>query len=333
MKTNRKYQPNQPEDLHSNGRVNRLAFVSRIVNTENRPLSVKEAWTLVNKREAKRIGLNQHRFGAALSAAVRGGRIDKTRIQDSDTKTTVSFHPLNMKPMGLDIPVPLYTRDTTSDDDVFNIDAVSWETIECGNCDATFTIDEGLDIGGIDYCRECYDTISAKDDVFTFDDDEANECWKCGSIVAMEDTVVEGTKSFCSSCAIPAPEHSEETGELNRAFLEQAQLLEEKKKREGFTVKHNKEAADSFDPDEFVKKMTEQRDAIVSTIQHHFTAEQLLDTLHNLNPDLHDDVLVAIYQALGKPVYIGLGSLLEPEPRKTEHMTWAFVNGNLVVKQ
>ena len=41
----------------------------------------------------------------------------------------------------------------------------SWEMIECGNCDATFTIDEGLDIGGIDYCEECYDTISAKDNV------------------------------------------------------------------------------------------------------------------------------------------------------------------------
>ena len=41
--------------------------------------------------------------------------------------------------------------------------SAEWETIECGNCDATFTIDEGLDIGGIDYCKECYDTISAKD--------------------------------------------------------------------------------------------------------------------------------------------------------------------------
>jgi len=37
------------------------------------------------------------------------------------------------------------------------------EMIECGNCDETFTIDEGLDIGGIDYCEECYDTLSAKE--------------------------------------------------------------------------------------------------------------------------------------------------------------------------
>ena len=40
------------------------------------------------------------------------------------------------------------------------------EMIECGNCDETFTIDKGLDIGGIDYCEECYDTISAKDPPF-----------------------------------------------------------------------------------------------------------------------------------------------------------------------
>ncbi len=39
------------------------------------------------------------------------------------------------------------------------------EMIECGNCDETFTIDEGLDIGGIDYCEECYDTISGAEDM------------------------------------------------------------------------------------------------------------------------------------------------------------------------
>jgi hypothetical protein len=324
MKTNRKYRPNQPEDLHSNGRVNRVAFATRIVNTENRPLSVKEAWSLVNKRDAKSIGLNQARFGAALSAAVRSGRIDKTRTQETPTKTVVSFHPLDMKPMGLDIPVPLYTRDTD---------------------------------GYVDLSNQVSDALVDDDDVFTFDDDdEANECWKCGSIVAMEDTVVEGTKSFCSSCAIPAPvkvaekviadiaglpadgptvsdfipPHTKHTPVDEDVF----NTLAEKHKREGFTIKHNKEAADSFDPDEFVKKMTEQRDAVVSTIQHHFTAEQLLDTLNNLNPDLHDDVLVAIYRALGKPVYIGLShDFTKPQPRKTAHMAWAFINGNLVVKQ
>lgn len=43
-------------------------------------------------------------------------------------------------------------------------DSFSAEMIECGNCDATFSIDEGLDIGGIDYCEECYDTLMSKED-------------------------------------------------------------------------------------------------------------------------------------------------------------------------
>ena len=45
----------------------------------------------------------------------------------------------------------------------FGAESFAAEMMECGNCDETFTIDEGLDIGGIDYCEECYDTISAKD--------------------------------------------------------------------------------------------------------------------------------------------------------------------------
>ena len=53
----------------------------------------------------------------------------------------------------------------------------SAEMIECGNCDETFTIDEGLDIGGIDYCEECYDTLSAKEvkEAFGFGKEDEEE--------------------------------------------------------------------------------------------------------------------------------------------------------------
>jgi hypothetical protein len=102
-------------------------------------------------------------------------------------------------------------------------------------------------------------------------------------------------------------------------------------------IRHNKDAVKNFNPDEFVKKMTEPRDAVVSTIQHHFTAEQLLDTLHNLNPDLHDDVIVAIFDALGKnnysPINYRAMATGEPQPRKTALLSWAFISGNLVVKE
>ena len=48
---------------------------------------------------------------------------------------------------------------------LFGAEEDDWEMIECGNCDETFAIDEGLDIGGIDYCEECYDTIMSKENV------------------------------------------------------------------------------------------------------------------------------------------------------------------------
>ncbi len=274
----KKYRPNQPEDLHSNGKVNRLAFVSRIVNTENKHLSVKEAWSLTNKRDAKDIGLTQTRFGAALSAAVRSGRLDKTRIQETPTKTVVVFHPINMKPMGLDIPVPLYTRDTTNDNDVF--------------------------------------TFDDDDDLSTFDDYEQAE-----AAVNSKPDAVKVAEQVIAGLPADGPTVSDTPPTLD-----------------AFSFNEDEPKEDFVDYMERRKKENDEAEearlaGLSSTIQHHFTAEQLLDTLNALNPNLHDDVLVAVYEALGKPVYDGLGSLLEPLPRKTEHMSWAFINGNLVVKQ
>jgi hypothetical protein len=96
--------------------------------------------------------------------------------------------------------------------------------------------------------------------------------------------------------------------------------------------KHDKWDDDEWDDDEYHEPNL--RVAVVSTIQHHFTAEQLLDTLNNLNPDLHDDVIVAIFDALGKNKYSPLHhDFNKPQPRKTAFMSWAFVGGNLVVKE
>ena len=103
-------------------------------------------------------------------------------------------------------------------------------------------------------------------------------------------------------------------------------------------IEHKINATKGFEPSNFIKyDKKEPRDALVSTVQHHFTAEQLLDSLNNLNPDLHDDVIVAIFDALGKNNYspINYGSMLtgEPQPRKTALLSWAFIDGNLVVKE
>ena len=68
----------------------------------------------------------------------------------------------------------------------------------------------------------------------------------------------------------------------------------------------------------------DQRDALVSTVQHHFTAEQLVESLGALNPDLHDAVLITIAKAMGKTV-----NGTDP----IQCMSWDYSNGNLVVKE
>ncbi len=108
---------------------------------------------------------------------------------------------------------------------------------------------------------------------------------------------------------------------------------------------HKKDAVKDFDPELFVKKMTrdgkflaEPRDALVSTVKHEFTAEQLLESLEALNQDLHDNVIVAIFAALGKDTYSPMHHdypswSTKAEPRKTALMDWHFEHGNLVVKE
>ncbi len=99
-------------------------------------------------------------------------------------------------------------------------------------------------------------------------------------------------------------------------------------------IKHDKNMVKEFDPQRFADAITEQRDAIVSTVKHVFTAEQLLQSLENLNQDLHDDVIVAIFDALGKNNYSPFHhDFTKPQPRKTALLSWAFVDGNLVVKE
>ena len=54
--------------------------------------------------------------------------------------------------------------------------------------------------------------------------------------------------------------------------------------KKGLVTPHKKDASKDFGDWNFIKHdKKEPRDAIVSTVQHHFTAEQLLDTLNNLN--------------------------------------------------
>ena len=103
-------------------------------------------------------------------------------------------------------------------------------------------------------------------------------------------------------------------------------------------IKHHRNLMEEFHPLKFAESLTESRDAIVSTVKHEFTAEQLLESLEVLNQDLHDNVIVAIFTALGKnnysPINYGAMDFTKPQPRKTALMEWTFTDdGNLVVKE
>ena len=309
-----KYQP-QPEDMNATGSLNRQLFVARIVNTENKALTAKEVHALINHQVKVNRGRTHINTQANLADAVRTGRLDKTRIlieprTDDDPKgyrgkSRIVYHPTTMKPMGLDVPIPAHTR--------------------------TVVVESAPHFDS-----------KPDEDVFTFDDDEETKDDNKPAAVKVAEKVIAdiaGLPADGPTVSDFIPPHTKHTPIDDDVFNT---LAEKHKRKKLFRVKHNKDAANSFDPEVFVKKMTEMAEeeekkrlaGLSSTIQHHFTAEQLLDTLNALNPDLHDDVLIAIYKAIGKPVYIGLThDFTKPQPRKTEYMTWAFVGGNLVVKQ
>lgn len=111
--------------------------------------------------------------------------------------------------------------------------------------------------------------------------------------------------------------------------------IKEAYEKRGLVIPHKMDATKDFGDWNFIKHdMKKPRDAIVSTVKHEFTAEQLLESLEALNQDLHDNVIVAIFTALGKNNYSPLHhDFTKPQPRKTALMDWHFEHGNLVVKE
>ena len=301
-----KYQP-QPEDMNATGSLNRQKFVARIVNTENKALTAKEVHALINNKMVVNRGRTHIHTQANLADAVRTGRLDKTRIlieprTDDDPKgyrgtSRVVYHPTTMKPMGLDIPIPTHTKTSKKDDlGVLTLDedGMLQEEKETKD-DPTYPTGPWKNKpSAVKVAEKVLADLGASDD----DED-----------IDLDDYI---------------PPHTKHTPIDNDVFNN----LVEKRRSEGlFRVKHKKDAVEDFD-------ITEMTEPVVSTIQHHFTAEQLLDTLNNINSDLHDDVIIAIFDALGKNNYSPLHhDFTKPQPRKTALLSWAFVGGNLVVKE
>lgn len=294
--TKKGYKPKyqpQPEDMNATGSLNRQKFVARIINTEDKALTAKEVHALINHQVKVNRGRTQVQTQANLADAVRAGRLDKTRI----------------------------LIEPRTDDDPKGYRGKSRVVYH-----PTSMKPMGLDIPIPAHTKTIAveSTSTDDDDVFTFDDDEETKddpTYPTGPWKNKPAAVKVAEKVIADIAGLPAdgPTVSDDD-------------LQEQLHRDFGQWKHTPVDEDVFNT--LAEKHQQQRDAVMSTIQHHFTAEQLLDTLNNLNPDLHDDVIVAIFDALGKNNYSPLHhDFTKPQPRKTALLSWAFINGNLVVKE
>lgn len=85
-------------------------YVIRIVTSENKPLTVDEVVGLMHwKSRNARAKVTYH---ATLSDAVRDDLLAKTRMPNKKGNNRVHYHPLGMHPIGDEIPIPAYTKDT-----------------------------------------------------------------------------------------------------------------------------------------------------------------------------------------------------------------------------
>jgi len=85
-------------------------YVIRIVTSENKPLTVDEVVRLMHLNS--RIARAKVTYHATLSDAVRDDLLAKTRMPNKKGNSRVHYHPLGMHPIGDEIPVPAYTKDT-----------------------------------------------------------------------------------------------------------------------------------------------------------------------------------------------------------------------------
>ena len=85
-----------------------LTFVTRIVNTENKPMTVDEICDKMDgTSRSVRSAVLWH---TSCSDAVRRGWIEKTRCPDAKGRNRVHYHPLTLHPIGDEIARPLFTK-------------------------------------------------------------------------------------------------------------------------------------------------------------------------------------------------------------------------------
>lgn len=99
--TPKKYKPERKET--------KIAFVTRIVTSENRAMTAAEVVACIDNRSMRY--MNPKNIHANLSDAVgKYDLIGKTRMM-SNGKKRVNYHPVGMVLEGEDIPVPAFTKE------------------------------------------------------------------------------------------------------------------------------------------------------------------------------------------------------------------------------
>lgn len=91
-----------------------LHFVVRIVNTENKAMTVGEICKKMDG--ATRSVRNAVLWHTSCSDAVRKGEIEKTRCPDTKGRNRVHYHPLTLHPIGDEIPRPLFVKQGAIDE-------------------------------------------------------------------------------------------------------------------------------------------------------------------------------------------------------------------------
>jgi len=162
-----------PKKYKKQNEETKIASVTRIVRSENKPMTANEEVACIDKRSMK--GVKANKIHTNLSDAVsKYDALCKKRMENDKGQMRVHYYPCDMDVEGEDIPIPAYTKDG-------------------GN---TFT-NEGVDLDDLPDAVKVAEKVLA--DLGASDDDDAEtckpnpECEECG---AFEGGNIDG----CDSC-------------------------------------------------------------------------------------------------------------------------------------
>ena len=99
-----------PKKYKRNKNETKIEFVTRIVVSENKPMTANDVVASIDRRSMKSV--KPHNIHANLSDAVsKYDTLCKKRMENEQGKMRVHYYPCSMDVEGEDIPVPAYTKE------------------------------------------------------------------------------------------------------------------------------------------------------------------------------------------------------------------------------